>query len=224
MRILTSKNNQDPSFTIYEPSLTVHDITEKPNFELLPLNESQNSVETLKQAYDNLDTRYPYYTCWLFFMILTSGFFFAFIGAITLDSFKHYWFVQHFNLLGFLILMGAAFSQYIFEMWAIYTRDLAEANLALKVVSFNTLAFLGLNVLTVYNLYHSYRKEFQEDMEAAAFPRMCLIFGVFIALAFSLTQIFITHFQAIKVRNNLAKREEAMRINRKSISTPCSVF
>jgi len=201
------KQEQDPSSMISEPFFAVNERSEseeKSNNKPSLLNESQTSVE---KAYDKLDTRYPWYSFWLFMMILISGFFFILAVAVKFNALHRNPSMENLNdLVLFVAFTGTAFAQYILEIWAIYTRDLTRAILALKIVKVNTFTFLGLNVLTGYNLYE-HNTNITQPSESTTFRRVLLTFCLIVVSVFSLTQIFITHFQATKVRNNLAKRE-----------------
>lgn len=196
--------NQNSSSAISEPLFTVRErtqIEEKSDIKPPLLNESQS----LQETYDKLDVRYPCYTCWLFFMLIVSGFFFVYSVVVTWNAFRRYHSTEQRNLLLFVAFTFTAFAQYILEIRAIYTQDLARASLALKIVKVNTCTFLALNAYTAYKLFEN-NVHFLPS-ETTAFRKVLLTFCLIVTFILLLLQIFITHFQATKVRDNLAKRE-----------------
>ena len=180
---------------------------ENPDVKQILLTQVQSSAETMQQINSKFDSSYPCYNCWLFLMILVSGFSAAYIIAGTFASIKNYGFRNDSLFLILSVAFNAAFfAQFLLEKWAISTRDLATANLALKIITVNTISFLALNAWAGYYLY-DYSRNITEPSESTAFGKGLLTFFLIVVSILSFTQIFITHFQAIKVRNDLSKRE-----------------
>ncbi len=200
-----SQQNQDRDSSSAEPLFTVCERSPiKERFDIEPplLNESKR----LQETYEKLDVRYPCYTCWLFLMVIVSGFLFVYSMIKTFSAFRRNHSNENRNLLlSFVAFTGIAFSQYILEIWAVKTRDLARASLALKIVKVNTCTFLALNLFIAYKL-HENNVHFLPS-QSTAFQKALLTFCLIVTFILSLLQIFITHFQATKVRDNLAKRE-----------------
>jgi len=200
-----SPSSQDPSSIAPEHSQIIQE--EKADVKQILLSQVQSTAETMQQINAKFDSSYPFYNCWLFIMILISGFSAIYTIAGTFVSIRNYGIRNDFLFLLLSVAFNTAFFvQFILEKWAISTRDLGTANLALKIITVNTVLFLALNAWIGYYLY-DYTRNITESSESTALSKALLTLFLIVVSFLSVTQILFTHLQAIKVRNDLSKRE-----------------
>jgi len=209
----SSPSSQDSSSIDLEHSQITHE--EDPDAQQIMLNQVQRSAEPLRQFDAKFDSTYVCYNYWLILMIIIAGSFLAqTVAAVVVAFFQMM--IDHGISSGFFIcllsiaLHVAFLAQFALEKRAISTRNLTTATLALKIITFFSVLSLVLTAHAGYDLYDYDSKNKTEDSkdENADFFTTLRTFVLIVVSFFSGTQIFITHFQAIKVRNDLIKREK----------------
>ncbi len=198
-----SSSNQDSSpIEPVEHSHTTHEDSDDQEIRL------NSTTETLQEIDAKFDSSYRCYKWWLRLMIIISGLYFIFIVAVVLYSMINDGVDGDFFILLLSVAVHAAFfAQYALEKWAISTKNFGIANLALKIITFFSVIFLVLNALAIYLLYdYSSGKNFAFSVDTAFGKALRTQFFIIVSII-SVTQFFITHLQAIKVINDLSKRE-----------------
>ncbi len=171
------------------------------------LQALNQSGETLSQIDQKLKSDYFCYNLWLNLMLLVSGIFLFCVAAAFVASFNYgpRSFLAQLVLLALNLLV---FAQFLIEKWAITTKDLSAANLALYIITITTFISLGLTALSGYSTYKFY-ENMPEPSESTSFTKGMLGLCLIGTSLFSLTHVFITQIQAVKVRNDLQIREMA---------------
>jgi len=169
---------------------------------LQPLNQNG---ETLSQIDQKLKSDYFLYNCWLNFMLLVSGISLVCTASAFRASF-HYGSQSFLAQLILLVLNLWVFAQFLIEKWAISTKDLSAANLALYIITITTFISLGLTAFSGYSVYEFFTN-MPEPSESTSFAQGMLLLCLIVTSLFSLTHVFITQIQAVKVRNDLVNRE-----------------
>jgi len=197
----SSSENQDP-----DSSKISFDDNLQPDETQDLSNQSQNLHEILNQIDKEFDKRHSCYNCWLYFMLIISGFWNLYVWYISLLTLKDREFPYRLLQVKILALSTWFFSQFFIEIWAIGLRELSKANLGLIMITVSSLISLGFAGSYGFELNELY-ENWPTPPEMAFYRVNETKFFLILALIICVSNIFFTNLPAIKVRNDLKKRE-----------------
>jgi len=173
-----------------------------PNHHLL--DQYKSSDDILRKFDEKFSSNYFWYNCWLFLMIAVSGYAFAYSFENLKNAFKYSPPNVIFTNFRDFTFYTSIFAQFILEKWAVFSKNLTLANIALKLMIVNTIISFGLAVCLGYGLRQTYVEVPREDV---GFIRGVFISAIFIASVFTITNILFTIVPAKKIRDDLRERE-----------------